>query len=164
MEDFEEIYRRCAVPVKKYVMTLCRNESLAEDVTADTFCKALRHIDSFDPNTRVLTWLCAIAKNTYLDYIRRREYQNLPLTPEMEPPTPPENGPEEECQRRQGQLDLYRNIQKLGSGYRDVLYLRAFAGLSFREIGDVLGKSENWARVTFYRGKNQLKGMMKDEV
>ncbi|MDD3165166.1 MAG: sigma-70 family RNA polymerase sigma factor [Oscillospiraceae bacterium] len=160
MEQFEQIYRQYALPVKKYVMSLCHNDALADDVTADTFCKALTHLDTYDPRGKVLTWLCSIARNTYLDAVQRRDNQTLPL-PETLPGCA---APEQALEDKQERLTLYRNLQRLSPDYRSVLYLRLFADLSFAEIGEVLDKSENWARVSFYRGKNQLKGMMPHEI
>lgn len=160
MEDFERLYREYAIPVKKYVMTLCHNEALADDVTAETFYKALRSIDRICPETRVLTWLCTVAKNTYVDWTRKKEYQNLPLEEETLSFESAKGDPADECDARQKNLELYRRIQELTNPYRDVIWLRIFAGLAFCEIADVMGKSENWARVTFYRGKNRLKERM----
>ena len=60
--------------------------------------------------------------------------------------------------------DIVTMLHNCPEPYREVLYQRIFGNLSFREIGEVLGKSENWARVTYYRGKQQLKErMMKNE-
>lgn len=81
--EIQKMYQEYALPVKRYVLSLCGNETIAEDIAADTFCKAIKNIDSFQGG-RMLTWLCAIARNTYLDYVKKREYSNLPLSEEME--------------------------------------------------------------------------------
>ena len=164
MKDMEEIYKAYALPVKKYVLSLCKNNALADDITADTFCKAVKNIDSFREG-RMLTWLCAIAKNTYLDYIGRKEYQNLSLSDGYEAAlSGVGSSPEEEYIKKDDRLTLYRQMQRLSPELKDVVYLRIFAGLSFKEIGNILGKSENWARVTFYRSKEKLKGWMENEI
>jgi len=160
--EIEAVYRQYAVPLKKYAMSLCHDETLAEDFTADAFLRALR-----DPNgcgaNRVFPWLCRIVRNRWIDHLRRRERQNVPLdeAPEVAEPSLPV---EERAIQSEERLALYRAIGRLSPLWRDVVYLRAFAGLTFREIGEVLGQSEVWARVTFYRCRMQLKGWMQDET
>lgn len=163
MHDIEEIYRRYALPVKKYVYGMCRNEALADDVTAETFYKAIKNIDSFGSGN-MLTWLCSIARNTYIDCIRKKEYKNLPF-PENADETLLSDSPtpEEQALKRDERLLLYKYLQRLEPEKKDVVYLRIFGELSFKEIGEIIGKSENYARVTFYRSKNQLKGWMENE-
>ncbi|MBQ7600770.1 MAG: RNA polymerase subunit sigma, partial [Lachnospiraceae bacterium] len=60
-------------------------------------------------------------------------------------------------------VELLRKLHALEEPRREIVYLRVFGGLSFREIGDVFGKAENWARVTFYRAKEQLRKELSDE-
>lgn len=163
MNDIEEMYRLYASPVKNYVLGLCRNNAMADDITADTFYKALCNIEKFQGG-RMLTWLCAIARNTYIDYTRKKEYQTHSLSEEIEDKLPASDAsPEDAALQKDERISLYRKIQMLDQEMKDVVYLRIFAELSFREIGSILGKSENWARVTFYRSKNKLKGWMEDE-
>lgn len=166
--NMEEVYRTYVIPVKRYVMNLCGNSAMADDITADTFYKAIQHIDQFHGG-RIFTWLCAIARNTWLDAIKRKEYANISITDELLEQRTEEQlsehlSLEETCVRKDERLGLYRHLQNLDGEARDVVYLRIFAELSFREIGTVLDKSENWARVTFYRSKEKLKGWMKDET
>ena len=164
MNDIEKIYTYYAIPVKKYVLSLCGNSSAADDITAETFYKALKNIDSFNGG-KIFTWLCAIARNTYFDYINKKEYQNSPLTAEMENSfSGISPSPEDSVIKKDESLFLYRQIMKLDGNLKDVVYLRIFAGLSFKEIGDILGKSENWSRVTFYRCKSKLKGLIENEI
>lgn len=163
MKDIEEIYRKYAPQVKRYVFSLCQNPDLAEDITADVFCKAIENIDSFKSG-RMLTWLCAIARNTYIDHTRKKENRNLPLSHELQKQLMDERTtPESDFLKKTDRLTLYRQLQRLESEMKDVVYLRIFAELSFKEIGELLGRSENWARVSFYRSKNRLKGWMNDE-
>lgn len=161
--EMETLYRTYAISVKRYVMSLCGNNAMADDVTAETFYKAIQHIDQFEGG-RLFTWLCAIARNTWLDMIKRREYANVQITEALEQQLEAQASVEEHCVQKDERLELYRFMQKLDGTARDVVYLRIFAELSFREIGSVLDKSENWARVTFYRSKEKLKGWMNDET
>ena len=163
MKDIEEMYRSYALPVKRYVLGLCGDSTLADDITADTFNKAIHHIDSFKEG-KMLTWLCAIARNTYLDYISKKEYSNEVITEEMTTQlTDDKESTEEKIIIKDERMQLYRMIYKLDTEQKDIVYLRIFGELSFKEIGDILGKSENWVRVNFYRSKNKLKGWIENE-
>ena len=154
MEDMDAVYRQHAQTVYKFLLSQCHDPHLAEELTQETFYQAVRSIDHFDGRCRVSVWLCQIAKHLWYQHLRKSgretelpEESQLPLVPSAE----------EETVRRSGQLELLRQIHALPEPGREVVYLRAFGGLSFREIGDVLGKTETWARVTFYRGKERLK-------
>ena len=154
VEDMGAVYRQHAQTVYKFLLSQCHDPHLAEELTQETFYQAVRSIDRFDGRCRVSVWLCQIAKHLWYQHLRKSgretelpEESQLPLIPSAE----------EETVRRSGQLDLLRRIHALPEPGREVVYLRAFGGLSFREIGDVLGKTETWARVTFYRGKERLK-------
>ncbi|MBR5319355.1 MAG: sigma-70 family RNA polymerase sigma factor [Peptococcaceae bacterium] len=163
MQNMEDVYRTYAVPVKRYVMSLCNDNALADDITAETFYKAVQHIDQFHDG-KLFTWLCAIARNTWLDAVKKKENQNTSISEEMEIYLADDSRlPEDSCVQKDERLTLYRQIQRLESEAKDVVYLRIFAELSFKEIGSILGKTENWARVTFYRSKEKLKGWMEDE-
>ena len=152
--SFEQIYLQYYKPVYAYLMTLCQNEELAAELTQETFYQAVRSIDRFDGGCKVSVWLCQIAKHLWYQHLRKAN-RETELPEEAELPLVP--SAEEEAVSRSGQLDLLRRVHELPEPGREVVYLRAFGGLSFREIGDVLGKTETWARVTFYRGKERLK-------
>ena len=163
MKDIEEIYKKYASYVRNYVWGLCKNPDIADDITAEVFCKAIENIDSFTGG-RIQTWLCAIARNTYIDYVKKAEYKNHHLSEEMEERIEDKGETVEELfLRKNERVSLYKQIQRLDAEMKDVVYLRIFGELSFKEIAGILGKSENWARVTFYRSKNKLKGWMENE-
>ena len=152
MEDMNQVYRQHAQTVYKFLLAQCRNPDLAEELTQETFYQAVRSVDRFDGTCKVSVWLCQIAKHLWYQHLRKRKPEE-PL-PEDSLPGP---SAEEATLARQGHLDLLRQIHALPPSTREVMYLRAFGGLSFREIGDVLGRTETWARVTFYRGKEALR-------
>ncbi len=164
MRDFDIIYRKYAPTIRKYVISLGADEILSEDITADVFVKAIKNIDSFDGSCKMLTWLCAIAKNTYINSAKRKDNNNTALDATLDYCVADKFSPENIAEQKERKLVLHRAIMKLEYPYRDVVYQRSFAELSFREIGDIMGKSENWARVTFYRGKNILKGLLDNEI
>lgn len=160
--NMDDIYRQYAIPLKKFVMTMCHNETIAEDIVAETFYKAIKNIDSFKEGN-IFTWLCTIAKNTYFNQVKKKENENYSLDDENMPEPVAKDSVEDQCMDKESRLDLYRNMQKLEPLERDVIYMRIFAGLSYKEIGDVIGKTETWTRVTYFRSKEKLKGQMRYE-
>ena len=154
MDDMEQIYQAHARTVYKFLLSQCHDADLAEELTQETFCQAVRSIDRFKGDCKVSVWLCQIAKHLWYQHLRKAN-RETELPEEAELPLMP--SAEDEAVSRSGQLDMLRRVHELPEPGREVVYLRAFGGLSFREIGDVLGKTETWARVTFYRGKERLK-------
>ena len=154
MDHMNPIYRHHAQPVYKFLLSQTRDPGLAEELTQETFYQAVRSIDRFDGKCKVSVWLCQIAKHLWYQQLRKQK-REVPLSEEgVDVPLP---SAEEETLDRAGRLELLRQVHSLPEPCREVVYLRAFGDLSFREIGDVLGKTETWARVTFYRGKEKLR-------
>ena len=154
MEDMEEIYRAHARTVYKFLLSQCHDDALAEELTQETFYQAVRSIDRFNGSCKVSVWLCQIAKHLWYQHLRKAN-RETELPEEAELPLVP--SAEEEAVSRSGQLDMLRRVHELPEPGREVVYLRIFGNLSFREIGEVLGRTETWARVTFYRCKEHLK-------
>lgn len=156
----EELYRLYAPTVYKFLMCLCHDPSLAEDLTADTFEAALRGIHKFRGEAKLSVWLCAIAKRKYYMHLRRHgRMQSVSI--EDAPLISPQDI-EREYLQREDKLDFYRALQTLPPEAREVFYLRLSGDMTFEEIGSVLGRSGNWARGTFYRGKEKLKRRLED--
>ena len=155
MEDMREVYRQHAQTVYKFLLAKTRDEHLAEELTQETFYQAVKSVDCFDGTCKVSVWLCQIAKHLWYQHLRKQK-RETPRSPEDMPEAP---GPsaEERLLEQEGRMDLLRLVHGLPEPAREVVYLRAFGGLSFREIGDVCGKTETWARVTFYRSKEKLR-------
>lgn len=155
MEDMREVYRQHAQTVYKFLLAKTRDEHLAEELTQETFYQAVKSVDRFDGSCKVSVWLCQIAKHLWYQSLRKQK-RETPRSPEDMPEAP---GPsaEERLLEQEGRMDLLRLVHGLPEPAREVVYLRAFGGLSFREIGDVCGKTETWARVTFYRSKEKLR-------
>lgn len=152
MQPMEEIYKSYATTVYKYLLSMTHDEDLSEELTQETFYQAIRTIDRYDESCRISTWLCGIAKNVLITY-RRKNRQHEELA-DWDSPQQPE---QDEVIRSEERILLIRKIHELQDPTREVMYLRVFGELSFKEIGEVLGKTENWARVTFYRGKEKLR-------
>ncbi len=155
MEPMDDIYRRHAATVYKYLLSLCRDAHTAEELTQETFYQAVRSIGRFDGSCQVSTWLCQIAKHLFYRHLRRQRRETS--LPEDDGDLPPLPSAEEEVLDQSGRLELLRRVHGLPEPGREVVYLRIFGNLSFREIGAVLGKTETWARVTYYRCKERLK-------
>ena len=151
----EELYRLYAPTVYKYLMCLCHDPSLAEDLTGDTFEAAIRGIHKFRGEAKFSVWLCAIAKRKYYMHLRRQgRIQTVPI--EDMPLIAPQDI-EREYLRREDKVDFYRALQALPPEVREVFYLRLSGDMTFEEIGSILGRSGSWARGVFYRGKETLK-------
>ena len=152
---FEEFYRQNFKTVYGFLINLCKNSDLAEELTAETFLKAFEHYKSYNKKYKSSTWLCAIAKNQYLSYLRKHPlHEDLTDTEAELPHTP---SAEQEALSSAGKMELLQCLHQFQEPYREVIYLRVFGNLSFREIGQIMGQSENWARVMFYRGKERLR-------
>ena len=152
MSEMEEMYQQYAQTVYRFLLSKVRDPDLAEELTQETFYQAIRSSGRYDGTSKVSTWLCGIAKNVLLTYTRKH-----PLVEDIEDQTIHVPSAEQEALSETAHLDLIKKVHDLKEPYREVILLRAYGGLSFHEIGEVMGKTENWARVTFYRGKEQLK-------
>ena len=154
MQDIEKIYKENFETVNKYLFCLTKNWDLAEELTEETFYRAVENIGKFKGESKISTYLCQIAKNLYYDTLRKNkkivntEYSLLELESE--------ESTEEKVILNDEKITLYKNLQKLDEKTREVIYLKITGELSFKEIGDILNKTENWARVTFYRGKQTV--------
>lgn len=148
----EEIYKEHSMTVYKYLLSITHDENIAEELTQETFYQAVRCIDKFDKSCKITTWLCAIAKNQLLSYSRKHKPTN-----ELEDVHIAKGNVETDVLADISKVDILKKIHLLEDPYKEVMYLRVFGDLSFKEIGEVLNKSENWARVTYYRGKEKLR-------
>ena len=156
--EFGEIYTEYFSDVYKYVLILCRNEAIAEEVTQETFFKALRHIDQFNGSCKLYVWLCQIAKNTYFSLSKKRRRMAPDINTDFPDMTSDIEGDylDKEAARR-----LHILLHNLNEPYKEVFTLRVFGELSFSQIGELFGKTDSWARLIFYRAKKQLREAMK---
>ena len=159
MQSIEEIYRQHAQTVYRFLLAQTRSADLAEELTQETFYQAVRSAERFRGGCAVTTWLCGIAKNVWRTYRRRH-----PPEDELDETAAAPDLPDDVLLAGEERVELLRKMQTLGSDMREVMYLRIFGALSFREIGEILSRTENWARVTFYRGREKLrKELEKDD-
>ena len=152
MQPMDEIYQQYARTVYRYLLRMTRDENLAEELTQETFYQAIRTSDRFDGSCSVSTWLCAIGRKVLATYRRKH-----PAQEDVDDQIIPAPSAEQDALEQQSRMELLRRVHALPEPGREVLYLRIYGGLSFREIGEIQGKTENWARVTYYRAKEKLR-------
>ena len=151
MPDFEEVYRLYFADVYKYALALTRDSAVAEEVTQETFFKALTAIDSFRGDCQLRVWLCQIARNQYMNLCRERKKFT---ETEAEPG---EVGIEDGFADRDAARRLHALLHALPEPYKEVFSLRTFGELPFAQIGELFQKTESWARVTYFRARQKLK-------
>lgn len=160
----EELYRENIKIVFHFLCSLCHDEGLAEELTQETFLKTYQSIKRYDGSCKISTWLCAIAKNTYYQYLSKankeipkdmssKDISSKDISTEEQIW---EVTPEREVLAKIELMDVLKLMQSLPETMREVMYLRITGALTFKEIGEIMGKSENWTRVTFYRGKERI--------
>ena len=159
MEQFEEVYNKYYQSIYRYILSLSRNKSIAEEITQETFYKALKNINKYNPEYKMLTWLCNIAKNTYYStYKKDKRYEELL-----------DNTPDNEREMINRIIDSETNeeilkvVHKLEEPYKEVFTLRIYGDLSFKQIGSIFSKTESWARVTYYRSKLKIKESLNEK-
>lgn len=155
--DFERLYEAYYMSVYSYLLTQCADAPLAEELTQQTFYKAMRagSQSAYRGGAKELTWLCAIGKNLLRDELReRKRISELPEDMQAF------DDSFERMEREQLTLWVHRVLHSMEEPYKEVFQLRVFGELSFRAIGDLFGKTENWARVTYHRAKLKIQERM----
>ena len=156
--DFGDVYSQYFSDVYKYVLSLSYNETIAEEVTQQTFFKAMQHIDQFNGSCKLYVWLCQIAKNTYFTYCKKEK----------------RFVPEEDIEGQGISFDLEKQyldkdtvkrlhvlLHNLDEPYKEVFTLRTLGDLPFSQIGELFGKTDSWARLVYYRAKKRLQEDLK---
>ena len=157
-EACEKLYESCYMRVFSYAMTLAGDRHRAEEIAQETFYRALTRMNSFRGESDQMTWLCAIAKNLFLDEARRENRTgDLP-----EDAPAPGKSLEQHFSDEEDSFRIHLALHALEEPYREVFELRVFGELSFRQIGMIFAKTENWARVTFHRARLKLKERMEE--
>lgn len=153
MDDFSAVCRMYYQKVYRFLLSLTGNPDQAEDLTQETFYRALLHIGQYQDDGHMYTWLCTIGKNAWLSECRRQKrLVSLDAAPEQAVP-----GPEEAYPRQEMRLALRKALLTLPEDHLEVVLLHVYGGLSLRSVAARRGKSESWARVIFYRAKRQLR-------
>lgn len=156
MQNIEAIYKEYSSTVYKYLFCLTHDKDISEDLTQETFAIAVKEINKFKGNCNVSVWLCQIAKHLWYKHLKKHKKENNVDLENLEEFATLETTEDIIC-KNEDKLKLFKDIQKLDDISREIIYLRMVGNLNFIEIGEILGKTPNWARVTFYRAKQKIK-------
>ncbi|MBS1339897.1 MAG: sigma-70 family RNA polymerase sigma factor [Clostridia bacterium] len=163
----KEIYEKYSKLVYNYLYKITNNKELSEDLMQETFYSAIKNINSFNNKCKISTWLCQIAKNKYMNEIRKQnvlvsmeeysfDYFNIYINNET-------NNIEQNLIKNEEKELLYKNLNKLDDTIKELFFLKIKLNFTFKEIAIILGKTEEWARVNFYRTKIKIKEELKNE-
>ena len=159
-EKFEKIYVRYFNDVFLFLKKLSKDESIAEEITSETFFKAMRSVDTFRGETDIRVWLCQIAKNCYFSHLKKQ--QKIIDIDEVEF-TDSKSTIEEQILNQSDAMQIHRLLHDLAEPYKEVFMLRVFGELSFKQIADIFQKTDNWACVTYHRARNKILSQMEVE-
>ena len=160
--DFEKVYKEYFNDVYLYIKRLSGDEHIAEEITSETFFKALKSIDSFRGDCEIRVWLCQIAKNSFYTYIKKNsKIQNVEETELVNLPDNNNNVADEVTSKLQA-FEIQKVLHEIDEPYREVFMWRVYAELSFKEIAGIFNKNENWACVTYHRARNQIKKRLEE--
>lgn len=152
--EYEAIYR--------YVLSLCRNDAEAQDITQDAFLKAMKSSGSFAGDSSLYTWLCAIAKNVWLDRCRKNK-RETPAEMAENSAVSDDISLEQQMDNRDAAMHIHRILHEISEPYKEVFSLRVFGQLPFADIASLFGKTESWARVTYHRARKMISDTMRKD-
>lgn len=158
MQNIEEIYKEHSNAVYKYLFCLTGSEDLSEELTQETFAIAVKEIKKFKGNCKVSVWLCQIAKHLWYKELKKKKSISIEEIWDLQET----ETVEDLIFRKEEKIKLFKDIQKLDEKSRELIYLRMVGNLDFTEIGEILGKTPNWARVNFYRAKQKIREVNKN--
>jgi len=159
----EDIYKEYAKVIYNYIVSITNDVEVAEELLQETFYSAVKNVEKFRGDSSVKTWLYTIAKHKCIDYYKKfkkakeikiEDYDEIFLC---------NYSVEENYIHKEFLFKACKEIHKLDEKTKEVVYLRMGTNFSFKEIGEIIGKSEEYARMIFYRAKNKLKEVFKDE-
>lgn len=159
----EEIYKEYSKCVFNYLLSLTNNVEIAEELMQETFYSAIKNIHKFQNNSSLKTWLYKIAKNKLIDYYKKSKKIKEIDIDKVDAKFLITDSFDENYEDRDELINLYKKIHRLDEKSKEVIYLRIKCEFNFREIGNIMEKSEEWARITFYRAKIKLKEDLKNE-
>ena len=161
MTDFEQVYRDYFCDVELFLLALCKDQLLAEELTAQTFFQAMKALPQFRGECDIRTWLCTIGRNRYLNHLKRsrndvtlEELRTADSAPSIE----------ERAIDKAQVMSVHKALHKLPEPYKEVFSLRVFGQLSFSDIGELFGNSQNWACVTYHRAKQKIKDALEENL
>lgn len=157
MNTIEELYNLYYAKVYSYILAISKDKNVAEEITQNTFYKSMKSVRAFKGESDISTWLCSIAKNLYIDLVKKEKR----MTALNENLTVDESAENSLCNKDQA-FSIHRILHNMDDPYKEVFMLRVFGELSFLQIGHLFGKTDNWARVTYYRAKSRIQNELGD--
>ncbi len=160
-DSFDQVYQTYFDPVYRYILSLSGDPHTAEEITQETFFRAMKSLDQFRGESTLKSWLCTIARNLWLSGKRRKEARPMDAAADLPDPSP---GPEEYILQQSESMRIHRLLHGLEEPYREVFTLRTLGQLGFRDIGGLFGKSENWACVVYHRARAKIREKMEETL
>lgn len=155
--DYEKLYQVYYMKVYSFVLNLCKDKDLAEEITQKTFYKTMVTKNKHRKEASEYSWLCSIAKNLFLDEVRKKQKIGEWVEEPADQIDIEKNLVEEDTT-----FMLHQILHDLEEPYKEVFQLRVFGELSFAKIGVIFGKTENWARVTYHRSRLKIQERMEE--
>lgn len=160
--EFDQIYSTYFKSVYLYVMQLSGNEHISEEITSETFYKAINSIDSFRGDCDMRVWLCQIAKNTYFSYLKKNKKELSVTEAELQNIADPDNLIDKQIAEQEEAHQIRKILHDMPDPYKEVFMWRVFGELSFKEIADLYGKTDNWACVTYHRARKMIQSRLEE--
>lgn len=160
--EFEQIYSTYFKSVYLYVMQVSGNEHIAEEITSETFFKAINSIDSFRGDCDMRVWLCQIAKNTYFSYLKKNKKVLSIDESDLQNVADPDAGIDVQIGEQEEARLIRKILHDMSDPYKEVFMWRVFGELSFKEIADLYGKTDNWACVTYHRARKMIQNRLEE--
>jgi RNA polymerase sigma-70 factor (ECF subfamily) len=160
--EFDQIYSTYFKSVYLYAMQLSGNEHIAEEITSETFYKAINTIDRFRGDCDVRVWLCQIAKNTYFSYLKKNKKELSVAEADLQNIADPDALVDKQIAEQEEAHLIRKILHDMSDPYKEVFMWRVFGELSFKEIGDLYGKSDNWACVTYHRARKMIQRRLEE--
>lgn len=159
----DAIYKKYCKCVYNFLYKLTNDIELSEELTQETFYTAIKKINTLNKKESIRTWLYQIAKNKWKDYLKKNKKANIDLDENTVENLVANCDIEEDMIAKDNIIEFYKKIHMLDIDTREIIYLKIIRNFTFKEISQILGKNEEWARTKFYRGKLKLKESLKDE-
>ena len=165
-KEMDLIYKRYYHDVYGFCMRLCEgNPDVAEDICQETFFRALKNAKSFRGDCKVLSWLCQIAKNSYISHLRKDKHllKTKDMDALLEHVASVEETTQERLEDQESAKEIATIMNALEPPFDEVFRMKVVQEKSYQEIAAIYHKSESWARVTYFRAKQKIVEQMRQE-
>ena len=163
LKNFEKLYNEYAVKLKKFLICLTSDPELSEDLMQETFYQAYKSIHRYNGSCQMITWLCQIGKHCYYDYLKKAKHYPICNIEDVKYTLKSSLSVEEDYIINETVKDIRKISGELKNPYGEILILHLFGEMSYCEIAEIYGKSENWVRVTYYRAKQKLRKRLEED-